>query len=293
MNVGEAIGVIAAQSIGEPGTQLTMRTFHIGGIASGSAQESSHENRGEGVVKYENLQTSLRPDGSMVAMNRQGAVKIVDQSGREKETYPVGYGAVVRVEEGSTVKPGTTLVEWDPFAQPQLTEVAGIVRYGDLVEGVTMAEQVDETTGLSHKVVIESKAKDARPRVMIVGEDGEPMMLPNDRGEASYILPVGAVITVQEGDKVAPGESLAKVSREASRTKDITGGLPRVAELFEARKPKDVATVSEVDGIVSFGKDTKGKRKVLVQPDFGDSREYLIPKGKHIRVRPWRFCTRW
>ena len=290
MNVGEAIGVIAAQSIGEPGTQLTMRTFHIGGIASGSAQESSHENRGEGVVKYENLQTSLRPDGSMVAMNRQGAVKIVDQSGREKETYPVGYGAVVRVEEGSTVKPGTTLVEWDPFAQPQLTEVAGIVRYGDLVEGVTMAEQVDETTGLSHKVVIESKAKDARPRVMIVGEDGEPMMLPNDRGEASYILPVGAVITVQEGDKVAPGESLAKVSREASRTKDIiTGGLPRVAELFEARKPKDVATVSEVDGIVSFGKDTKGKRKVLVQPDFGDSREYLIPKGKHIRVRPGDF----
>ncbi len=289
VNVGEAIGVIAAQSIGEPGTQLTMRTFHIGGIASGSAQESSHENRGEGVVKYENLQTSLRPDGSLVAMNRQGAVKIVDQSGREKETYPVGYGAVVRVEEGATVKPGTTLVEWDPFAQPQLTEVAGTIRYGDLVEGVTMAEQVDETTGLSHKVVIESKAKDARPRIMIIGDDGEPMMLPNDRGEASYILPVGAVITVLEGDKVSPGESVAKVSREASRTKDITGGLPRVAELFEARKPKDVATVSEVDGIVSFGKDTKGKRKVLVQPDYGDSREYLIPKGKHIRVRPGDF----
>tara|TARA_B100000683_G_scaffold39879_1_gene35220 strand:+ start:90 stop:4256 length:4167 start_codon:yes stop_codon:yes gene_type:complete len=289
VNVGEAIGVIAAQSIGEPGTQLTMRTFHIGGIASGSAQESSHENRGEGEVKFDNLQIAKRPDGALVAMNRQGTIKIVDKSGRERETYPVGLGSILRVEEGTSVKPGTTLVEWDPFAQPWLTEVEGFIRYGDLVEGVTMAEQVDETTGLSHKVVVESKAKDARPRVMIVDADGEQLNLPGERGPASYILPVGAVLMVNEGDKVAPGESIAKVSREASRTKDITGGLPRVAELFEARKPKDMAIISEVDGIVTFGKDTKGKRKVLVQPEYGDTREYLIPKGKHIRVRPGDF----
>jgi DNA-directed RNA polymerase subunit beta' len=288
-NIGEAVGVIAAQSIGEPGTQLTMRTFHIGGIASGSAQQSSHENKGEGVVRYENLSTVKRKDAAMVAMNRQGEIKIVDDSGRERETYPVVYGSVIKVAEGERVKPGTTLVEWDPFSTPILTEVQGIIKYGDLVEGVTLSEQVDETTGLSHRVVTESKDASARPRISIKDKDGATKPLPSGRGAARYLLPKGAVIAVSEGDEVFPGDSIAKVSREASRTKDITGGLPRVAELFEARKPKDFAVISEIDGSVSFGKDTKGKRKVVVTPEVGEAREYLIPKGKHISVHEGDF----
>ena len=288
-NIGEAVGVIAAQSIGEPGTQLTMRTFHIGGIASGSAQQSSHENRGEGTIRFENVQTVVRRDGQMVAMNRQGEIKVIDAAGRERETYPVVYGSVIKVKEGDSVKPGTTLVEWDPHSTPILTEVEGAVKYGDLVEGVTISEQVDEATGLSHKVVTDSKDVSARPRVSIKDADGNTIMLSGGRGAARYLLPKGAVIVVQEGDKVFPGDTLAKVHREAARTKDITGGLPRVAELFEARKPKDFAVISEIDGTVSFGKDTKGKRKILVTPEIGDAREYLIPKGKHISVHEGDF----
>jgi DNA-directed RNA polymerase subunit beta' len=288
-NIGEAVGVIAAQSIGEPGTQLTMRTFHIGGIASGSAQQSSHENRGEGRVQFENLQTVLRRDGALVAMNRQGAIKIVDAAGRERETYPVVYGSVIKVTEGDIVKPGTTLVEWDPFTVPIITEVSGKVKYGDLVDGVTIKEQVDDATGLTHKAVIESKDANARPRVSIKDEDGNTITLPSGRGVARYLLPKGAVISVQDGQDLQPGDILAKVNREASRTKDITGGLPRVAELFEARKPKDFAVISEIDGSISFGPDTKGKRKVIVTPELGDAREYLIPKGKHIRVHEGDF----
>jgi DNA-directed RNA polymerase subunit beta' len=288
-NIGEAVGVIAAQSIGEPGTQLTMRTFHIGGIASGSAQQSSHENRGEGIVQFENVQTVVRRDGARVAMNRQGEIKIVDAAGRERETYPVVYGALIKVNSGDTVKPGTTLVEWDPHSVPILTEVEGSTKYGDLVDGVTVTDQVDEATGLSHKVVTEAKDASARPRVSIKDVDGNTIALSGGRGAARYLLPRGAVLMVQEGDQVFPGDILAKVHREASRTKDITGGLPRVAELFEARKPKDFAVISEIDGTVSFGKDTKGKRKVLVTPELGDAREYLIPKGKHISVHEGDF----
>ena len=289
VNIGEAVGVIAAQSIGEPGTQLTMRTFHIGGIASGSAQQSSHENKGEGTVKFENLQTVLRKDGLFVAMNRQGELKIVDDSGRERETYPVVYGSVIRIADGDRVKPGTTLVEWDPFSTPILTEVGGVIKYGDLVEGVTMTEQADETTGISHRVVTDSKDASARPRISIKDADGNTIPLPNARGVARYLLPKGAIIAVSEGDVVSPGDSIAKVNREASRTKDITGGLPRVAELFEARKPKDYAVISEIDGTVSFGKDTKGKRKIVITPEIGEAREYLIPKGKHISVHEGDF----
>ena len=289
VNVGEAVGVIAAQSIGEPGTQLTMRTFHIGGIASGSAAQSTHENKGEGAVKFENLQTVKRKDNVLVAMNRQGELKIIDDSGRERETYPVVYGSVIRVAEGQRVKPGTTLVEWDPFSTPLLTEVAGTVKYGDLVEGVTMTEQADETTGISHKVVTDSKDASARPRISMKDKDGNTIALPNNRGVARYLLPKGAVVLVSDGDVVHPGDAIAKVNREAAKTKDITGGLPRVAELFEARKPKDVAVISEVDGSVTFGKDTKGKRKVLVTPEVGDAREYLIPKGKNITVHEGDF----
>ena len=283
VNVGEAVGVIAAQSIGEPGTQLTMRTFHIGGIASGSAQASSHTARAEGKVVYDNVRVVKRRDGAFVALNRQGALKIVDDSGRERESYPVAYGAVLHVAEGDMVSSGSLLVTWDPFSVPILTEAQGRVHYGDLVEGVTSADQVDETTGLSHKVVTESKDAGARPRLTVKGEDGNVVTL--ESGVARYLLPVGAVIVVGDGEEMLPGDVLAKVNREASRTKDITGGLPRVVELFEARRPKDHAVISEITGSVSFGKDTKGKRKVVVTPELGEPREYLIPKGKHIRVR--------
>jgi DNA-directed RNA polymerase subunit beta' len=289
VNIGEAVGVIAAQSIGEPGTQLTMRTFHIGGIASGASAQSSHENRGEGVVKFDNVQTVVRKDGAFIAMNRQGAIKIVDNAGRERETYPVVYGSVIKVAEGDVVKPGTTLVEWDPYSVPILTEVSGTVKYGDLIEGVTTREQIDDATGLTHKAVTDSKDASARPRISVKGPDGNTIPLPSGRGVARYLLPKGAIINVQEGQELNPGDVLAKVSREASRTKDITGGLPRVAELFEARKPKDFAVISEIDGSVSFGPDAKGKRKVIVTPEIGDAREYLIPKGKHISVHEGDF----
>lgn len=289
VNVGEAIGVIAAQSIGEPGTQLTMQTFHIGGIASGAAEESSHECRGEGRVMFENLEVVKRRDGKFVAVNRQGAIKIVDDAGRERETYPAAYGSVINVMQGEIVKPGTRLVEWDPYSAPILTEASGVVHFGDLVEGVTMAEQVDEGSGLSHKVVVEGRDANARPRITIKDEAGVVVPLSTGTSVARYILPVGAVILVNDGQQIEAGDILAKVSREASRTKDITGGLPRVVELFEARRPKDQAVISEVSGTVAFGKDTKGKRKIVVTPELGEAREYLIPKGKHIRVREGDF----
>ena len=289
VNVGEAVGVIAAQSIGEPGTQLTMRTFHVGGIASGSVGPSSYENKGEGTARFENLQTVRRKDGALVAMNRQGELKIIDDSGRERETYPVVYGAVIRVTDGQRVKPGTTLTEWDPTSVPILTLVSGTVKYGDLVENVTMAEHQDETTGISRKVVTDTKDASARPRISIKDKSGNTTPLPDGKGVARYMLPRGAVILVNELDEVSPGDAIAKVIREAAKTKDITGGLPRVAELFEARKPKDVAIISDIDGSVSFGKDTKGKRKVVVTSDTGKQFEYLIPKGKTITVHEGDF----
>ncbi|MBL4818607.1 MAG: DNA-directed RNA polymerase subunit beta' [Deltaproteobacteria bacterium] len=289
-NVGEAVGVIAAQSIGEPGTQLTMRTFHIGGIASASRQESSHSARGEGKVVFDNLHIVKRRDGEHVAMNRQGSIKVVDESGREREIYPAIYGAIIKAEEGQQVKPGTILVEWDPFSSPILTEAEGVVHFGDLTEGVTFTERVDETTGLSHKAVVEGRDPTARPRVTVKDSGGNVMKsVMTASADARYMLPVGAVLMVTDGDQVQPGDIVAKLNREASRTKDITGGLPRVVELFEARKPKDQAVVTEITGTVSFGKDTKGKRKVLVTPEAGETREYLIPKGKHIRVREGDF----
>ncbi len=244
VNVGEAIGVIAAQSIGEPGTQLTMQTFHG---------------------------------------------KVIDDTGRERETYPAAYGSVVLVNNGDVVQPGTRLVEWDPYSVPILTEAKGTVHFGDLVEGLSMVEQVDEGSGLSHKVVTESRDPSARPRITIKDAQGNAVPLGKGTGVARYMLPLGAIILAQDAAEVEPGDVLAKVSREAARTKDITGGLPRVVELFEARRPKDHAVISEVSGVVSFGKDTKGKRKVVISAEIGDPREYLIPKGKHIRVREGDF----
>src|SRR5262244_2428445 len=248
VSIGEAVGVIAAQSIGEPGTQLTMRTFHIGGAATRRAEQSSLENRYAGTVKFSNLATVKRADGTLVVMNRNGEVVVVDTSGRERERYQVIYGAKLLVKEGQKVEPGTLIAEWDPFAMPLLTEVGGTVKFDDIIEGVTMSETLDEVTGLSRKTIVESKHPEARPRISIRDEKGEIKVLPGSEQPASYHLPQGSILTVNDGDEITPGEVIAKVPRETTKTKDITGGLPRVAELFEARKPKDHAVIAEIDG---------------------------------------------
>ena len=291
VNLGEAIGVIAAQSIGEPGTQLTMRTFHIGGTASRRAEQTSLEARNEGVLKFINLTTVEGKDGDLVVMNRNGEVAIVDypepNRERERERYAVVYGAKLKKADGGKVKAGEMIAEWDPYTIPILTEVGGTVKFGDILEGVTMEEKVDERTGLSTKVVVDTKELDKRPRISIKDTGGQTARISS--GEARYLIPVGAHLNVIEGQEVAAGDIIAKIPRETTKTKDITGGLPRVAELFEARKPKEFAVVTEIDGVVSFGKDTKGKRKVIVTPEVGESREYLIPKGKHISVHEGDF----
>jgi len=285
VNLGEAIGVIAAQSIGEPGTQLTMRTFHIGGTASRRAEQTTLEGRNEGQVKFVNLQTVRNNEGDEIVINRNGELAIIDvpEPGRERERerYPIVYGAKLKRHNGAKVKPGDLLAEWDPYTLPVLTQVGGTVKFGDLIEGVTIEERVDERTGLSTKVVIDTKDIEKRPRISIKDAESRTARLPNG-SEARYQLPVGIHLNVYDGQIVGPGDIIAKMPRETTKTKDITGGLPRVAELFEARKPKEFAVVSEIDGVVSFGKDTKGKRKVVVTPEVGEPREYLIPKGKHI-----------
>jgi DNA-directed RNA polymerase subunit beta' len=283
VNLGEAVGVIAAQSIGEPGTQLTMRTFHIGGTASRRAEQTSLEARFDGLMKYINLNTVVDVDGNHVVMNRNGEVAVTDETGRERERYGVVYGAKLRLAPEAPVKSGDLLAEWDPYTMPILTEISGMVRYGDIIEGVTMEEQVDEVTGLSRKVIIESKDPAKRPRITLKDAEGKTAKLPNG-SPARYMLPVGANIVVNEDMQISAGEVIAKIPRETTKTKDITGGLPRVAELFEARKPKEFAVISEIDGTISFGKDSKGKRKVVVTPEMGEAKEYLIPKGKHISV---------
>ena len=283
VNLGEAVGVIAAQSIGEPGTQLTMRTFHIGGTASRRAEQTSLETRFEGKIKFINLNTVVDAQGYFVVMNRNGEVAVVDETGRERERYGLVYGARLRVGPDGEVKAGMLLAEWDPYTMPILTEVAGQVKFGDIVEGVTMEEQLDEVTGLSRKVIIESKDADRRPRITLKDAEGKTLRLSNG-APARYMLPVGVNIVASDDMTVGAGDILAKIPRETTKTKDITGGLPRVAELFEARKPKEFAIISEIDGIVSYGKDAKGKRKVVVTPEFGEPKEYLIPKGKHISI---------
>ncbi|MBM4383358.1 MAG: DNA-directed RNA polymerase subunit beta' [Deltaproteobacteria bacterium] len=276
VNRGEAVGVIAAQSIGEPGTQLTMRTFHIGGAATRRVEASHHETTSDGTVRYSNLRTVKDRDGRAIAMNRNGEIGIFDPSGRERERYPVTYGAHIKVDDGQAIKAGGVLCEWDPFANPILTEQSGAIKLEDIVEGSTMQEQVDEFTGLSSRVIVESKDPDMRPRVSVL----------NDAGEIVYqaLLPVGAYLSATEGQQVAAGDAVAKIPRQMTKTKDITGGLPRVAELFEARKPKETAIVTEVDGTVGFGPDSRGKRRVIVTTEDGEQREYLIPKGKHVSV---------
>ena len=282
VNIGESVGIIAAQSIGEPGTQLTMRTFHIGGTASRRAEQSTIENRYKGIVKLSQLKVVKNREGTCTVMNRNGELIVIDKDGREKEKYSVIYGAKLLVQDGQEIEEKTLLAEWDPYTNPIVTEIGGQVKYGDLIEGVTFKEQRDDVTGLSHRVTIQTKDPDNRPRISIKDSEGQTLQLAGGRGWARYLLPEGANILVNEGDEIQPGDILAKIPRETTKTKDITGGLPRVAELFEGRRPKDCAVVTEIDGIVSFGKDTKGKRKVIITPEVGEPREYLIPKGRHV-----------
>jgi DNA-directed RNA polymerase subunit beta' len=283
VEIGESIGIIAAQSIGEPGTQLTMRTFHIGGTASKVVEQTVLEAKNAGQVKYIDLNTVKNREGFPVVMNRNGSIAVVDSKGREKEKYSVVYGAKLLVKNGAKVEAGQKLLEWDPYSSPILTEVGGRVALGDILEGVTVKEEVDETTGLSHKVIIDYPAS-MRPRISIKDEHGRATQkLPGTGNLARYLLPAGAHILVDKSDIVAPGDALAKIPRETTKTKDITGGLPRVAELFEARRPKEHAVVSEIDGMVEFKGSHKGMRVVTVRGGT-DTREYYIPKGKHVSV---------
>ncbi|MBI5586152.1 MAG: DNA-directed RNA polymerase subunit beta' [Deltaproteobacteria bacterium] len=285
VNIGEAIGIIAAQSIGEPGTQLTMRTFHIGGVASQRSEQSTLQTRTEGEVRFIQLNTVENKDGDPVVMNRNGQIAIVDEKGRERERYPLIYGTQMKVKDRQSVKSGTLLANWDPFTIPIVTAVSGRVKFGDILESMTMEERRDVVTGKSSKVIVEYRDAEMRPRISIKDEMGRTAKLPQTNSWARYLLPLGAIIMVGEGDSVMAGDVIAKIPRETTKTKDITGGLPRVAELFEVRKPKEHAVISEIDGIVTFGKHSKGKRKVIVTPEVGEAREYLIPKGKHVSVQ--------
>src|SRR5881398_3329043 len=276
--LGEAVGIIAAQSIGEPGTQLTMRTFHIGGTASRVVEASKHEAKSAGVVKFHNLRTVVNRDGDLVATNRNGEIGVADERGRERERYPVVYGAKLKVKPEQKIKQRTVLVEWDPFTNPILTEFTGKVQYQDIVEGVTVREEFDEVTGLARKVIIEDAEGRLQPGVIII-RSAEA-----ESERHRYPLPVGANLAVADGTEVFAADIIAKIPRETTKTKDITGGLPRVAELFEARKPKEQAVITEIDGRVEMGGFVKGMRKIVIRADNGETREYLIPRGKHISV---------
>jgi DNA-directed RNA polymerase subunit beta' len=277
VEIGEAVGVIAAQSIGEPGTQLTMRTFHIGGTASRVAEQTSLEAKNAGTIKFHGLQTVRNQEGFLVAMNRNGVIAVMDDKGREKERYTVVYGAKIRVEEGHPVKVGSTLVEWDPYTFAILTEVTGTIQFKDLLEGVTMHEELDEVTGLSRWVVTDSPDEKRQPTIQI--RDDKHKVL------RKYLIPTRAHLMVADGDTVHQGDVLAKIPRETTKTKDITGGLPRVVELFEARKPRETAVITEIDGIVKYGDITKGQRKIIVVNENGVEREYALPRGVHVNVQ--------
>lgn len=288
VEIGQAVGILAAQSIGEPGTQLTMRTFHIGGTASRRVEQADIRARVSGTIKLVDLNVVRNAENEFIVMNRKGGeFAIVGETGRERERCPVIYGAHIVVKEGQQVEAGDLLATWDPFTTPIITEVGGKVKFGDLTIGNTMQEKVDPVTGKSSRTVTESKTGEERPRISIKGEDGKTAKLPQSSGMARYILPVDAILMVDEGDEVKAGDVIAKLPRATTKTKDITGGLPRVAELFEVRKPKEVSVLSEIDGYVSISKATKkGKQRVTVTPadDVGEKKEYLIPKGKHINV---------
>ena len=289
VNIGEAVGVVAAQSIGEPGTQLTMRTFHIGGAASRAAAVDNIEVKSGGLVKLHNIKVVQHASGSYVAVSRSGEMAILDETHRERERYKVPYGAVLSVTEGDPVKAGQVVANWDPHTHPVISEVAGIARFHDIAEGFTVQRQIDEITGLSDMVVLDPKqrsasAKDLRPRVRIEDEAGQDVLLPDTGTPAQYVLSPASVISVQDGQQVGVGDVVARIPQESSKTRDITGGLPRVADLFEARRPKDAEILAEISGVVSFGKDTKGKQRLIISGEEGEKHEVLVPKWRHVLV---------
>ncbi|UCD31847.1 MAG: DNA-directed RNA polymerase subunit beta', partial [Desulfobacterales bacterium] len=287
VEIGQAIGILSAQSIGEPGTQLTMRTFHIGGTASRRVEQADIRSRSDGKVKFIDLNVVKKAQNRYVVMNRRGGeIAIISKSGRERERSPVIYGAHIVVKNGNNVKAGALLATWDPFTTPLITEVDGTVKFGDILSGKTMQEKVDPVTGKSSRTIIESKSGEERPRISIKDKDGKTARLPESSGMARYLLPINAILLVEEDEDVKAGDIIAKLPRATTKTKDITGGLPRVAELFEVRKPKETAVLSEIDGYVSISKATKkGKQKVTVTPlDVGEKKEYLISRGKHVNV---------
>jgi len=288
VNMGEAVGVIAAQSIGEPGTQLTMRTFHIGGAAQISEQSVVDSNF-DGTIKIKNKNIVRNSDGQLIAMARNMAIVVADQDGTERAVHRVQYGSRLHVDEGDKIKRGQRIAEWDPYTRPMMTEVEGTIGFEDLVEGQSMSETLDESTGIAKRVVIDwrtSRGADLRPSIVIKGKDGKILKLPRG-GDARYQLAVDAVISVDPGGKVKAGDVIARISTESAKTRDITGGLPRVAELFEARRPKEAAIIAEASGTVRFGRDYKNKRRLTIEPNEKDVEpvEYLIPKGKHIHLQ--------
>ncbi len=297
VNMGEAVGVMAAQSIGEPGTQLTMRTFHIGGAAQRGVEKSSYEAAMDAKVQINNANTVKNSDGIEIVMGRNTEIVLVDGKGKERATHRVPYGARLLVSNGANVKAGDKMAEWDPFTMPIITEKDGVAKFFDLVEGVSIAEQTDEATGISSKVVIDwrsqPKGGDLKPRISLTGAGGKVLKLPNGM-DANYYMSTDAIISVENGQEVKAGDILARIPRETSKTRDITGGLPRVAELFEARRPKDFAIISEVDGQVEFGKDYKAKRRIIVNPTDKtlEPSEYLIPKGRHMAVQEGDFVRK-
>ncbi|MGA8696365.1 MAG: DNA-directed RNA polymerase subunit beta', partial [Xanthobacteraceae bacterium] len=291
VELGEAVGVIAAQSIGEPGTQLTMRTFHIGGAAQISEQ-SFVESNFEGTIKIKNLNVARNSDGDLIAMNRNLIVAVLDPDGTERAVHRIPYGARLKVSDGDHIKRGQRIAEWDPYTRPILTEVEGTVGFEDLVEGQSLTETLDESTGIAKRVVIDWRSgsargqQDLRPALVIKDKDGKILKLSRG-GEARYMLAVDAIISVDPGAHVKAGDVIARIPTESAKTRDITGGLPRVAELFEARRPKESAVIAEISGTVRFGRDYKNKRRISIEPADKDeeAREYLVPKGKHIHLQ--------
>jgi len=276
---GEAVGIISAQSIGEPGTQLTMRTFHIGGAATRISEQSTQDAKSEGFVKFLGINTVRNKDGHLVAMNRSGILAIVDEKGRERERYPVVYGAKMNVEDGAPVKANEILLEWDPYTFSILTEVSGPVHFKDLIDGVTVQDRVDEITGYTQLVVMDSPDEKRMPTVIIRPEGG------GRSDEKRYLMPTHAHLMVNDGEEVHAGDVIAKIPRATTKTKDITGGLPRVVELFEARKPHETAIMAEINGTVKYGEVSKGSRKIYIVGDDNEQREYAIPRGVHINVQ--------
>ncbi len=289
VNVGETVGIIAAQSIGEPGTQLTMRTFHIGGTASREIEQSSVEAQHNGRIVFSRMRNVSNAEGQTMVLGKSCQVGVVDDQGREREKYTLPSGARLLVTEGQEIRKGQPIAEWDPFNEPFITDVPGIVNFKDIVEGKTYQERIDEMTQRATYTIIEYRTTNFKPSMSICDEKGVSVLRPGGTLRAEFPLPVGAILMVKDGDEVKAGDIVARRPRESSKTKDIVGGLPRVAELFEVRKPKEQAVVSEIDGIVSYGPESKGKRKIVVAPETGETKEYLIPKGKHITVQEGDF----